>query len=67
GADITDDTEEIWAAYVKSHPDASPFKNKGFVHYASMQPLMPSKAKGSNVFQPGQAEEEPSQVDEEVG
>ncbi|KAJ3019578.1 hypothetical protein NUW54_g44 [Trametes sanguinea] len=67
GADITDETEEIWVAYVKSHPDASPFKNKGFVYYASMQPLMPSKAKGSNVFRPGQAEEEPSQVDEEVG
>ncbi|CDO68123.1 hypothetical protein BN946_scf185044.g31 [Trametes cinnabarina] len=65
GAGITEDMEEIWAAYIKSHPDASPFKNRGFVHYPSMQPLMPTKAKGSNVFRAGHVQ--PSQAAEDQG
>ncbi|KAJ7018083.1 hypothetical protein C8F04DRAFT_1278256 [Mycena alexandri] len=34
----------------KQYPDAARFKNEGWAYYELMAPLMPTKAKGGNVF-----------------
>ncbi|KAF9242339.1 hypothetical protein BU15DRAFT_13314, partial [Melanogaster broomeanus] len=40
GAGITTDTQEIWTRYVKSHPTAKPFRNKGFPHFDDVEKLI---------------------------
>ncbi|KAJ7196953.1 hypothetical protein GGX14DRAFT_320748, partial [Mycena pura] len=47
GIDIA--SEAAWTTYVKQHPGAKPFRNKGWVHLAQMEQLAPSKARGCNV------------------
>ncbi|KAF8493759.1 hypothetical protein F5888DRAFT_1617695, partial [Russula emetica] len=55
GATITVESEPVWRAYVLKYPKASPFRNKGWPHYDDMMPLMPTMAKGLNVFHASQA------------
>ncbi|KAI0246949.1 hypothetical protein BJV78DRAFT_1285926 [Lactifluus subvellereus] len=54
GVDIDNDSESVWDAYVVKHPNAKPFRNVGWANFAIMQSLMPSCAKGANVFHAGQ-------------
>ncbi|KAF7343133.1 Myb-like domain-containing protein [Mycena venus] len=50
GADIDDTSEAAWASYLISHPDAKPFRNKGWPYFDKMEQLVPSQAKGTHVF-----------------
>lgn len=52
GASITAHTASSWEDYVKCHPGAKPFRNKGWVHLAKVSLLMPSTAIGVNVYHP---------------
>jgi hypothetical protein len=52
GASITADSASSWDDYVKKHPGAKPFRNKGWVHFTKVALIMPSTASGSNVFHP---------------
>ncbi|KAK7025817.1 hypothetical protein R3P38DRAFT_3355986 [Favolaschia claudopus] len=50
GVQVTPATQGTWDAWVAKHKQGKRFRNKGWPHYTDMKPLMPSKAKGSNVF-----------------
>jgi hypothetical protein len=39
---------------LQKHPEAKPFKNKGFAHYDRMTPIMQSHVKGKYAFRPSQ-------------
>lgn len=72
GADIDAASESVWKDYIElrspfifvlsllmthqKHPKASTFRNKGWPHYYSVQSLVPTLAKGSHVFHPGDGE-----------
>ncbi|KAJ7504921.1 hypothetical protein B0H11DRAFT_1660568, partial [Mycena galericulata] len=49
GASIDVGTAAAWAEYVKQHPDAKPFRNKGWPFLSRMEQLVPSQAKGTHV------------------
>ncbi|KAI5982140.1 hypothetical protein EDD15DRAFT_2378298 [Pisolithus albus] len=50
GANIGVENESVWTDYIKHHPAASPFRNKGWPFYDKMKLVMPSKSKGANRF-----------------
>jgi hypothetical protein len=50
GASITSATSSSWDDYVKKHPAAKPFRNKGWVHLHKLALIMPSSTPGSNVY-----------------
>ncbi|KAJ7032800.1 hypothetical protein C8F04DRAFT_1184750 [Mycena alexandri] len=50
GVTVDPSTQGAWDAFVKQYPDAARFKNEGWAYYELMAPLMPTKAKGGNVF-----------------
>ncbi|KAL4064219.1 hypothetical protein V8B97DRAFT_1988291 [Scleroderma yunnanense] len=50
GANISLEHEAMWNEFTKKYKDASPFCNKGWLHYGKMKQLMPSKGKGLNCF-----------------
>ncbi|KAF8151322.1 hypothetical protein B0H34DRAFT_810484 [Crassisporium funariophilum] len=52
GATITADSSSSWDHYVKQHPAAKPFRNKGWVHFRKVALIMLSTAAGSNIFHP---------------
>lgn len=52
GASITVNSASSWEDYVKKHPEAKPFWNKGWPHFHKVAALMPLTATGSNVFHP---------------
>ncbi|KAF4616359.1 hypothetical protein D9613_008849 [Agrocybe pediades] len=54
GASISPDMEAAWCDFLKVHPAAKPFKNKGWVHLSKMEELMPSTVKGMHVFRPSE-------------
>lgn len=54
GASITVDTASSWDDYIKKHPAAKPFRNRGWVHLQRMTDIMPSTVSGSHVFHPSQ-------------
>ncbi|KAG1848378.1 hypothetical protein C8R48DRAFT_557279, partial [Suillus tomentosus] len=41
GAGITDAHGDIWEKYVKNSPAAKPFKTKGFLHFNTIDQIMP--------------------------
>jgi len=41
-----------WDDYVRKHPAAKPFQNKGWVHLHKVADIMPSTISGSNVYHP---------------
>ncbi|PPQ79922.1 hypothetical protein CVT25_002996 [Psilocybe cyanescens] len=59
GASITLDSASSWDDYVKKHPGAKPFHNKGWCHLLKVALLMPSTATGANVYHPTAAVEDP--------
>lgn len=52
GATITPELESSWAAYVKVHKDAKPFKNRGWRHFHLVAQIMPSTVRGVHVYCP---------------
>ncbi|KAF8160419.1 hypothetical protein BJ912DRAFT_936010 [Pholiota molesta] len=61
GADIDESTAEVWEAYEKKNKDSHPFRNKGWIWWSKVEPLMPSAPRGANIFCPSQASQD-SQV-----
>ncbi|KAF8213960.1 hypothetical protein K438DRAFT_1956061 [Mycena galopus ATCC 62051] len=53
GANISAASQGTWDAFVTVNPKAARFRNKGWPFYDLLAPLMPSKAKGGNVFRAG--------------
>ncbi|KAJ7917928.1 hypothetical protein B0H13DRAFT_2439608 [Mycena leptocephala] len=58
GVSVTPATQGTWDAWVAKNKQAARFENKGWPFYDLMAPLMPQKAKGSNVFRAGAASSE---------
>ncbi|KAF7371621.1 hypothetical protein MVEN_00017600 [Mycena venus] len=56
GADIGPASASAWDTYCIAHPDAKPFRNKGWPYLEQMEKLIPSQARGNHVFRPGAAE-----------
>ena len=52
GASITPHSASSWDDYVKSHPEAKPFRNKGWRFFTKVSLIMPSTTVGANVFHP---------------
>lgn len=52
GATITQDTASSWEDYVARHPEARPFRNRGWLHARNFEIIMPSSVSGVNVFIP---------------
>ncbi|KAG2354506.1 hypothetical protein BDR07DRAFT_1305939 [Suillus spraguei] len=52
GADITTESEMVWADIVKATPSAKPYKTKGWLPYERLKNILPSKEKGTNVYHP---------------
>ncbi|KIJ95274.1 hypothetical protein K443DRAFT_109054 [Laccaria amethystina LaAM-08-1] len=50
GATINIRTTSSWDDYVKVHPKAKPFHNKGWPHFHKMETLMPATVAGVNVY-----------------
>ncbi|KAH9013691.1 hypothetical protein EDB85DRAFT_2157997 [Lactarius pseudohatsudake] len=54
GATIGPESTSVWEVYVKKKPGAEHFRNKGWGHFYKVQHLMPSNARGQNIFRPSQ-------------
>ncbi|KAK7458104.1 hypothetical protein VKT23_010011 [Stygiomarasmius scandens] len=54
GASIGTENAALWNSYIKKNPSAKPFRNKGWKFFHTVNNLLPSKAKGTNVFRPSQ-------------
>ncbi|KAF8214656.1 hypothetical protein K438DRAFT_2008884 [Mycena galopus ATCC 62051] len=70
GANISAASQGTWDAWVAVNPKAARFRNKGWPFYDLLAPLMPSKAKGGNVFRagaPAAAAERSSSPDWDLG
>ena len=52
GPSITPATASSWDDYVKKHPDAKPFWNKGWPHLDKISLIILAVASGANVFFP---------------
>ncbi|KAF5312245.1 hypothetical protein D9619_003790 [Psilocybe cf. subviscida] len=65
GASIDVHTASSWDDYARRHPDARPFRNKGWVHFRKMEMLMPATVAGANVYHASSAASEP--VDNDPG
>lgn len=50
GASIDVHTASSWDDYVRRHPEARPFRNKGWAHFRKMEMLMPATVAGANVY-----------------
>jgi hypothetical protein len=50
GASINIYTQSSWDDYVKVHPEAKPFRNKGWPLFRKMETLMPATVAGANVY-----------------
>ncbi|KIK74378.1 hypothetical protein PAXRUDRAFT_74031, partial [Paxillus rubicundulus Ve08.2h10] len=49
GATVTLQDKDILDRYVKVNKHAAPFRNKGFVHFDKVRPLLPSHSKGEHI------------------
>ncbi|KAF8953420.1 hypothetical protein BDZ97DRAFT_1679534 [Flammula alnicola] len=50
GTTIDIHTASSWDDYVRVHPEAKPFRNKGWPHFRKMETLMPATVAGVNVY-----------------
>lgn len=60
GASITHAEASSWDDYQARHPEAKPFRNKGWPHFHTFATLMPSPNVGANVFHPSQPSAAPT-------
>lgn len=58
---------EIFEEYILKNPKAAKFKRKGFPLYEAIFDLLPSKARGANVFRPSQTQPTPSTSKQSYG
>ncbi|KAF7372249.1 Myb-DNA-bind-3 domain-containing protein [Mycena venus] len=49
GADIDDASEAAWASYLISHPDAKPFRNKGWPYFDKMEQLASPRTRTTRI------------------
>ncbi|KAJ7477741.1 hypothetical protein B0H11DRAFT_2424779 [Mycena galericulata] len=54
GASITADTKSSWDDYVRVHPNAKPFRNKGWPYYSQLEGLVPPETSGIHIYRPSQ-------------
>jgi hypothetical protein len=40
--------------FLKTHKEANPFKNEGWIYLEKMSQIMPATVRGNNVFRPSQ-------------
>ncbi|KAG2109810.1 hypothetical protein DEU56DRAFT_920272 [Suillus clintonianus] len=52
GAGITSKKDDVWARFVKTHPNSRPYMNKGFDHFEIMEQLLQGVSKGLHIFRP---------------
>ncbi|KAG0707277.1 hypothetical protein DFH29DRAFT_871630 [Suillus ampliporus] len=52
GADITPESEMVWADIIKATPNAKSYKTKGWLPYDKLKNILPSNAKGKNTYHP---------------
>lgn len=50
GCCITVDNAASWDAFVEKHPNAKPFRNKGWKHLHNVSQIMPVTVQGAHVF-----------------
>ncbi|KAF7358198.1 Myb-like domain-containing protein [Mycena venus] len=65
GFNVTDETQDAWENFSKAHPVFKPFATSGWVHFRTVDEIMPSRARGRFVFSAGSTqpvmEDAPSQ------
>ncbi|KAJ7776063.1 hypothetical protein DFH07DRAFT_951971 [Mycena maculata] len=54
GASITADTKSSWDDYVRVHPNAKPFRNKGWPYYSQLEELVPPETSSIHIYRPSQ-------------
>ncbi|KAJ7681043.1 hypothetical protein DFH06DRAFT_973651, partial [Mycena polygramma] len=69
GACIDESSADVWAEFLKSRPQADPFRNAGWVHLDAFRTLMPEATpRGGNVYRAQTAASQlsfpPSQLDD---
>jgi hypothetical protein len=62
GATINIHTASSWDDYVRVHPEARPFRNKGWPLFRKMELLMPATVTGANVYHAASAPPAASQL-----
>ncbi|KAJ7699805.1 hypothetical protein B0H14DRAFT_3904480 [Mycena olivaceomarginata] len=53
GFNVTDETRDAWDNFSKAHPIFKPFATSGWVHFRTVDEIMPSRARGRFVFSAG--------------
>jgi hypothetical protein len=53
GFNITDETRDAWDNFSKAHPIFKPFTTSRWVHFRTVDEIMPSRARGCFVFSAG--------------
>ncbi|KAJ7036751.1 hypothetical protein C8F04DRAFT_464708 [Mycena alexandri] len=53
GFNVTDDDREAWDNFVKAHPHFKPFATSGWVHFKTVDEMVPSRARGRYIFNAG--------------
>lgn len=64
GSGINIRTQSTWDDYVRQHPGAAPFRNKGWEHWDDMADIMPAKLCGKHVVRPLQQLAQSQEEDE---
>lgn len=67
GASIGPTTASSWDDYIKAHPKAKPFRNRGWPYWALMAEIMPRTVSGAHVFRAGGAHAPVEISDDESG
>ncbi|KAH6906646.1 hypothetical protein BKA70DRAFT_1428729 [Coprinopsis sp. MPI-PUGE-AT-0042] len=66
GCGITPESADTWDEYVRHHPEAKPFRNRGWRHVQRFEMLIPnSTPRGANVVYPSQTKQVTEDSDEE--
>lgn len=60
GASIDIHTASSWDEYVRVHPEAKPFRNKGWPYFRKMDMLMPASVSGGNAYHASQTPAPPA-------
>ncbi|KAJ7235405.1 hypothetical protein C8J57DRAFT_1530841 [Mycena rebaudengoi] len=53
GFNVTDETQDAWDNFSKAHPIFKPFATSGWVHFKTVDEIMPSRARSRFVFSAG--------------
>ncbi|KAJ7765582.1 hypothetical protein B0H16DRAFT_1687242 [Mycena metata] len=53
GFNVTDDNREAWDNFVKAHTHFKPFATTGWIHFKTVDEMVPSRARGRYVFNAG--------------